>query len=356
MKSDEKNALSPNVTQEVGGERFISIGDILLILAENLKTVIYTPIVVCILSILYVLFIAEPVYVSSSSLLPSGGNDAISEMRGLASQFGINFPGGQESADFSSKEMYVQILESRTLANSLMNREFTTNKYGPDKSLLQILTFGDDDPEFGIDTLRDMAIKELREEIIRVSTELTSPLIRLSISSFEPQLSADLNTAVLQELDTLQKKFKLSRISEKRRFIESRSETVRKELEADEEELRRFRERNRQIQNSPALMLEEERLTRDINVQIGVFTTLKQQLEMAKIELVQSESLIEILDPPNVPPFAEKPSKAMTVIIGTLLGGIFGILLAFLWYALERISEKEKGKFIEIKRVLTTKS
>ena len=43
-------------------------------------------------------------------------------------------------------------------------------------------------------------------------------------------------------------------------------------------------DRNRRIENSPSLQLEQQRLGREVTVLTGVFTTLKQQLETTKIE------------------------------------------------------------------------
>ena len=47
-----------------------------------------------------------------------------------------------------------------------------------------------------------------------------------------------------------------------------------------EENLKVFMARNRRIENSPALQLEEQRLSREVAVLTGVFTTLKQQLAL----------------------------------------------------------------------------
>ena len=63
--------------------------------------------------------------------------------------------------------------------------------------------------------------------------------------------------------------------------------------------MKNFKEQNRQI-SSPALELEEERLERNVEVQKGIYLTLKQQLELAKIEEVQKASIVQILDKPNV--------------------------------------------------------
>ena len=63
--------------------------------------------------------------------------------------------------------------------------------------------------------------------------------------------------------------------------------------------VKEFKERNRQI-SSPALQLELERLAREVEVQKGIYLTLKQQFEMAKIEEVQETSIMRVLDKPRV--------------------------------------------------------
>jgi len=55
------------------------------------------------------------------------------------------------------------------------------------------------------------------------------------------------------------------------------------------------------LENSPALQLEQQRLTRKIAVLTGVFTTLKQQLETTKIEEVKQSDYVVVLDPPEAP-------------------------------------------------------
>ena len=76
-----------------------------------------------------------------------------------------------------------------------------------------------------------------------------------------------------------------------------------------EETLKDFRDRNRRIQNSPALLLEQERLGREVAVLIGVFTTLKQQFETTKIEEVQKSDYVIVLDHPEAPLSYSKPNK-----------------------------------------------
>ena len=68
---------------------------------------------------------------------------------GIAAQFGINIPTGQASENWDPSE----IIRSRTLARAMLKRNFNTNEFGAQKSLLQILTYGKELPAVGVDTL-----------------------------------------------------------------------------------------------------------------------------------------------------------------------------------------------------------
>ena len=67
----------------------------------------------------------------------SGG---ISQAAGLAAQFGLSLQTGQSE----QKWAYPEIIKSRTLAKVMINKKFDTNEFGPQKSLMQILTYGNE--------------------------------------------------------------------------------------------------------------------------------------------------------------------------------------------------------------------
>ena len=117
----------------------------------------------------------------------------------------------------------------------------------------------------------------------------------LIVETFEPKLAAEIANAVLEELEKLNRYFKSQQIISKREFIENRIKTVGFELDQLEEELKDFRKSNRNLSNSPTLLLKQERLSRKTEIHKGIFLTLKQQLELNKIEEIQAKSLIQVL-------------------------------------------------------------
>ena len=327
-------------------EDTISLSDILLVLAKQLKLLIITPLVLGFLTALYVLFISQPVYVSSAKIMSSGGGSSTSQLQGLAAQFGVAVPSsGGENAQW----VYPEIVKSRTLAKSVLKRKFDTNEYGPQKSLLQILTYGDEEPTVSIDTLEIHGANAL---IGMIEIESQGSFYNLSVSTFEPQFAADLCAVLIEELDRHQREYKTEKVKETRLFIEGRIIDIQKELESAEENLKVFRDRNRQIGQSPALLLEQQRLTRETSVLTGVFTTLKQQLEMTKIEEVKESTLIQVLDPPIAPFHRDSPNRRLSVLLSLILGFGLAVIVAFVKEYASNSDDDEKGKLREITELI----
>ena len=166
-------------------------------------------------------------------------------------------------------------------------------------------------------------ISSIRNEVISIiekNPKSNFSIIRVVTS--EPLFSKELAELVLKELEALSRLYKSQAVSEKTSFIESRIFSVKEDLEFSEIGLKDFRDNNRQI-SSPALELEEERLERNVEIQKEIYLTLKQQLELAKIEEVQETSIVQILDKPQLPldPYNKK------LMVSTILALIIGIFL-----------------------------
>jgi len=318
-------------------EDTISFTDIMLTLARQIKVIIIMPTILCTLTIIYVFYIAKPVYTSTAKIMSSSSGGSMSQAAGFAAQFGINIPAGQSEP----KWVYPEIIKSRTLARTVLNRKFDTNEFGLQKPLLQILTFGNEDPEFNLNTLEIMAVDNLLV-MIDISEDISTAILTLSINASEPIFAAKLNQALIEELDTHQKKYNKAKTSDTKQFIEERIIDIEKELMAAEEELKVFMDRNRRIENSPALQLQQQRLGREVTVLTGVFTTLKQQLETTKIEEVKESDYVVILDAPEVPLYRSKPKRIESVIIAGILGIGLGIIIGLVREYLDNSDDKEK--------------
>jgi uncharacterized protein involved in exopolysaccharide biosynthesis len=294
---------------------------LLITIFNNLKTLIFIPTISVLITLFYVFVIADINYVSSASILPTGGGDnSLSGINALASDFGISL--GANQSDFSSSDMFPVILNSNTLAKNVIYANFKSADDN-ENSLFKIITNGL--PNFGIDTLEQIAIEVFRNDIFSMNENRKSSLVTIYVRTFSRILSRDVAKIIINESDKLQTKYKTEKVNEKRKFIEERIKNVELELNENELLLKIFRENNRQINNSPYLLLEQEKLERETEVITNIFITLKQQYEMVKIEAVEKSTMLQILDHPEIPPRHDQPRRAASV----LFSGFFGIVLAF---------------------------
>ena len=328
-------------------EDTISLTDILLAIARHFKVIIITPTVLCVLMIVNILFFVIPTYTSTAKIMSSSGGTGVSQAAGFAAQFGINIPTGQSE----TKWVYPEIIKSRSLARVLLKRKFDTQEFGLQKSLLKILTSGDGKPEVKVDKFEVIAVDALLS-MIDVSEDITTGIFTLKVHANEPKLAAQVNQALIEELDAHQRKYNQTKTIDTKIFIEERIVNTENELMSAEEDLKIFLDRNRRIENSPALQLEQQRLSREVTVLTGVFTTLKQQLEKTKIEEVKESNYVVILDPPEVPHIISKPNKRRMVILAGILGIALGLFIAFIKEFFTNSEKEILDKIFEAKTLI----
>jgi len=321
-----------------------TIMDLILALSRHLKLLLSVPFIFCSVTIVYVIFFTQPYYTSTSKIMSGSSGGGMSQAMGLAAQFGLNLPTGNSE----TKWVYPEIITSRTLAKSVLNRQFKSVNFNDKLKLYEILL--PFDTSSGIDKeIRFIKSVDKLISMIDISENLKTSILTLSIVADEPRLSAEINMAIIEELDEHQKSYNKNQKSETKQFIENRIKETEKELILAEENLRSFRDRNRRIENSPSLQLEVQRLVREVTVLTGVFTTLKQQLETSKIEELRESDYVVILDKPEIPIRKSGPNKKLLVIMSGFLGLGFSLIIILLKESVINSRKEEKEKLIEAK-------
>ncbi len=294
-------------------------------LKDNLKIVFGFPIGSSLVMAIYVFFIADPVYTSVSKVLPiSEDRTGANGFSGVAAQLGINIPltiGGTVPWD----EIYPEIVKSSTLLSAVMEQSYDTEKYGR-LSLIDILIKENSLEKFSKDDRHNRALSELRK-IIHIFKDRLSPVVTLEVSAFEPDFVATLSNNLIEESGKMQRQLKTNRVQQKRLFIEERLVEVSSELKKMEKELREFREYNRNISTSPSLQMRVQEMGREIDLQNSLYVTLKTQHEKAKIDEVERDDMVQIIDGPNTPAKLTRPRRLLSIVL-SLFFGIFISLFA----------------------------
>ena len=308
-----------------------------LIIKKNILLFFLPPIIFGLFSFLYFRYYEEPIFKSNCTIIPISSANSGSA-NSLASQFGINIGSVEELSTMSHASMFPDIIKSRRLARELLYKKFNSIKFGENQDFIRILNHEIiSPPKKWPDRLKRKAMNRI-SQMINISLSNKSPLIIISISSNESELSAQITNAIINTLNNLLDFFKLSQVKEQKLFIENRIKEVQKELIIAEENLKEFRQQNRNITGSPALLLSQERLRRELEVQNQIYYTIKSQYETVQIEEVGKKSMLQVLDTAE-PGMKIYPSVYRETLKFTIIGFIFAsiILYGLSWYRNNRI-------------------
>lgn len=313
----------------------ISIWEVLAILLRRRGTIVVTTFVVTFLAVLLSI-LGTDTYTTQAAFRPQGSDVSGSQLMALASQFGVSTPTGGEDA---SPAFYAELLTSRHILTALVERTFSVPDVG-DVLLKDLLEIEED-----TEPLRDQAVLDwLVEEALSVATVVETGTVTLSVTTEWPGVSVTIAEDLLEAVSRFNLDTRASQAAAERVFTEGRVDLAEKELVASEDSLRLFLEANRQFENSPMLTFQFDRLSRTVMLRQSVLTTLVQSYEQARISEVRDTPVITVLQTPYTPPGPDDSSLILRILIGIVLGGMMGVVLAFVLEAVRRPSDGDPAR------------
>ena len=203
---DEPQATSPDPD-----ESEISLLDLALVLAENIRVLILAPLAAGFVA-LGMAFQIQPTFTATTRILPPQQQQ--SAAAGLVSQLGaLSGLAGAAAGITSSAETYIALINSWTVADRLVER-FKL------KDLYQV--------EFGMDARKALAGRT------RVTTNKKDGVIVIEVDDHDPGRAADLANAYVDELRSLNQNFAVTEAAQRRLFFENQLKRAKDDLTQSE--------------------------------------------------------------------------------------------------------------------------
>lgn len=368
---------------EAKGEDEVHLLDLLVVLVQHKWLVIGMPVLFGILGVVASLM-STPMFSSTAKILPpqQQQNSGMSAMLGqLGSLAGA--AGGLAGLK-SPNDMYVGLLESRRIADILIQRFKLKERY-------------------------DMPMEGARRTLT-ANSEIKSGgkdgMLTVTVIDKDPQVAADIANAYVDELARLTQTMALTEASQRRMFFEKQLADAKDQLANAEVAMRTTQEKTGLIQpqaqvqaiignaaqlkgiiaakevqlnamrtfatgqnpemlrtqeelrglkiqldkleknqasNDPGFMVptgklpeagvEYLRRMRDVKYYEAIFEMLSKQFELAKIDEAKNSSMIQVLDSAIPAEQKFKPKRTVIVLTAVAVGMVLGILLAFMKYA-----------------------
>jgi len=310
--------------------------DIYRIIISGKKRIIQITSVSVLLSIIYS-FIATEYFQSKITLYPVGESNQtglmLGNLQGLAETFGFS--------GLNSKSTYYipDIIQSRQLKKNIIQQLWKTKNHPEGINLIKFWEL-DDTSGFSLSKLfktKDnikLRLRQTEEAIEKLDKLITvheeeSGLISVSVLAEESGLAADITNYISEYIVKFITERQIYHAAENRIFIEERLKQSKIYLNTDEELLTEFRKKYPLALDTPELQQSRARLIRNIEVNQQVYITLRQQLEIAKIEELKNRILLEILDKADPAVEIAKPKRTRIIFISFCLSLIFSIYVVY---------------------------
>lgn len=274
------------------------------------------------LAVLTVLF-KGLTWTASASFVPHGADAGQVGLRGLAAQFGVAIPGGLASAS-QSPEFYADLLSARVILGPIVDDTLVVEEEGQRRAVLELLGVEAPDPA----GLREKGIEALGGRI-KTSVARTTGVLTVSVKTAWPSVSLAIAERLVEELNRFNLQTRQSQAAAERRFVEERLASQRRMLVEAEGRLGAFLQANRQFRNSPNLTFEFERLQREVALHQQVLVSLAQSYEEVRIREVQDVPVITVIESPSLPVRPDPRGRLLRGLVGVMLGGFLGVLMAF---------------------------
>lgn len=347
-------------------------------------------------------------YTATARILPP--KETSPGLSGLLSQSGGAFGGlaGSLLGGSSSADLYVGILESRSVADRLVQKFDLKDVY---------------EKEYLEDTYKELA----NNTSIDVSRK--TQVISVSVEDQDPKRAADMANTYLDALDHINRTVNISEGHRKRVFLEKRLKKVKNDLMMAESALEVFQQKyglvsisdqakaaiegaaqikgdiiaaqtelevlkkfGTEKQNEavmlkakiaglkeqleriekgspssdkngsdeffipfnqiPDLGMKLARLMREAKIQEEVFKLITTQYEMAKIEEAKDMDTIQVLDRAVPPDKKSSPKRALIVILSTVVAFFLAVFLAFFMEYLHRVKTEDPERYHEISQAM----
>jgi capsule polysaccharide export protein KpsE/RkpR len=215
----------------------------------------------------------------------------------------------------SPSQLYPDILASERVLQNVIYHKYRTESFPSEVTLIQFYGYDDEDSVYNY----EKCLKKLRGSLITIEVDRKTTIVTLKVTTTEKQLSADIANQITAELDYYQRNFRRTNASEQRKFLEQRLSEVNQDLTKSEEKLKDFREKNRKVEQSPQLLLEQDRFARDVELNSALFIELKKQYELAKLDEIKNTPIVQVLDVARAPAKKSGPPRRIYVFAAAFL-------------------------------------
>jgi uncharacterized protein involved in exopolysaccharide biosynthesis len=268
-------------------------------------------------------FLQPEMYRAETTLLPDVAQSKSSVLGGLAD---IAAAAGVSTSEGKITKLYPTILSSETILRTALTSPYVLRSRPDSIDLYELWGLDKSNPERAF----ERALQLLRARL-DANVDFRTDVVSVTVVMEYPDLAAQILNRLVEAMDRFLRESRRTNASEQRTWIGTRLKEVKGDLEKSENTLKEFREKNRRIADSPQLLLEQDRLLRQVEINSSVFIELTKQYEIAKIEELRNIPLVNVLDMARPPVVKDRPKRVQTTVVAFLVSTFVAIFAVVVW-------------------------
>ncbi|MBA2687203.1 MAG: hypothetical protein H0U64_03795 [Gemmatimonadaceae bacterium] len=321
---------------DVAAEREVSLISVAVVLLRHRWLIIISALLA---SLLFGLsgYSSRPLYTSTATFTPRA-RSAASAGTAILQELGLG--GGSNTA------YYTDLIKSREILGPVVESRFSfrTPTGTVTESLIGIYDIKDKRPRYA----KAEAIERLSSNM--VSASQINGMMKLSVTSEDPALSATLASRILQQLNRFNLATRQQQATSEREFIESQVAEASQRLRNAEDQLQTFLSENRNFTQASSVAFELDRLRRAVSMRQELYTSLAKSLDEARIEEVRDSPVLTVIEPAEPALLPDRPVWPGRAIVGLFVGLLIGSLIAFVhsYFARQRENETSESEELDV--------
>ena len=283
------------------------------------------------------------VYTSRATFIPQAEGER-SGVTAAAGQLGLRV---LSTRDDWGLALYAELLRSRDLLEPIVLSTVTIAEEGGRRVQMMDL-LGVKAPT--LPQRIDLAVRALAS-MVTADQEPQLSAVRLSVTTQWPSVSLQLAERLVSGVNEFNSNTRKSQARSERQFVDAQVEEAEVALRIAEDRLEAFLQRNRVTEGSPQLVFERDRLQRAVTLRQQLHTSWLQNREAARIREIRDIPVITVLEKPQLPIVGEPRKSVQKAVVGGLVWGALGLLIAFLVQgvkAARRATSEEAGEFFRL--------
>ncbi|HHI02715.1 MAG TPA: hypothetical protein ENL22_04265 [candidate division Zixibacteria bacterium] len=283
----------------------------------NLRLLVFGAIVAMTMTGLILCLVSDK-YRSQATILPSGKTENLSLLKEMAGLAGFGIEGNE-----SSSVLYPDILSSRQIKEAVINYRYSFGNPVQTEMTLK---------EYFDTSVNEHLLRKL-ESITSIDLDKSTGLITISVETKYPELSQAIVRRYLAELEDYNMYRRRSSARERVVYLERELAQRETELRQAEDDLEQYQMANRNwnMTSDPEILSNLNRKKREIMAKSETYLFLRNQYDLAKLEVQKDIPIVRVLDNPSLPLVKSGPQRLLITLLSGAIGvGIMSLFLIIL--------------------------